>query len=294
MKIQDIDKEHSITRNDIHKLEIAVDTRKHLKFDIITSNKLDSLIVKSAIFSEELFKITDKAVAIIDNNNITICSDMGIKLMSPLTLDINGTNILTICELIKQGYGSLASWGVFERTKFKSIDLSNTDFSSLTNMNRMFSSCEALEVKLESVNTEHIEEMHNTFEEVGMLRLDLSKNNFKSLKSMSSAFSGAKITSLNIDNKYIKSLMDKQTKDIINRVKTVDDNESVIDKAMIECAFFSSIINNYNITFISDSLDLLKNGRIYEFREMSQEYYDYGFETPLGIIDKINSNYSES
>ena len=90
---------------------------------------------------------------------------------------------------------------MFYNSKASSIDLSNFDTSNVTNMNWMFASSQATEIKgLNSFNTSNVTNMAGMFADSQVTTLDLNSFDTSNVTNMMGMFDNSQVTTLNLSN----------------------------------------------------------------------------------------------
>ena len=193
-----------LSRNIIHKIENKMDTRKELSFEVLPLERVKSIGTKAIMLNKGIM-LNDSTAVVENGDKIIIFSDAPVEFYDYYEISkIANDENMSIHEKIKLGIGSLASWGVFERTKFKSIDLTNTNCSTLTDMTRMFEHCAAWKLHLENADLTNVRVMHNTFAYTGIIEFDFSKIKLgDNLTDITGLFQNATLMHFNIQNEKL-------------------------------------------------------------------------------------------
>lgn len=193
-----------LSRNIIHKIENKMDTRKELLFEVLPLERVKSIGAKAIMLNKGIM-LNDSTAVVENGDKMIIFSDVPVEFYNYYEISkIANDENMSIHEKIMLGIGSLASWGVFERTKFKSIDLTNTNCSTLTDMTRMFEQCSAWRLHLENADLTNVRVMHNTFAYTGIVELDFSKIKLgDNLTDITGLFQNATLMCFNIRNEKL-------------------------------------------------------------------------------------------
>ena len=164
--------------------------------------------------------------------------------------------------------------GIFERTKFKYIDISDWDISNVKSMRSMFFECEELESvgDLSSWDVLNVTDMSFMFENCRRFNTDLSSFDVSNITNMKYMFFGCENFNQNISGWNVSSVENMQS--MFFECKKFNQNLSSWDVSnVIDMAYMFSWCKNFNQDLSSwDISNVIYKDSIFDNCPIKDEY----------------------